>query len=206
MSLSKMSLFLSFKSIWEYVSPIKQGDLYKRPVRSSNLSIILSAFANILSCLRGYVLAIRKQRRWTFNIRRSIFRRKMLTEKKILSDRRLSYLTSSIYLNYVKLLRAFSADKKIKRVGQITKNYENNITNLKKFYYTSPSKRDFIKCPLTIIKSPFCLNIEEFNFMNRESDKNVYNFASKTWMFLNSIFCYFISHLILEFKSLSAHY
>jgi len=34
--------------------------------------------------------------------------------------------------------------------------------------------------------------------MTRENDKNLYNFASETWVFLDSILYYFVSDLILE--------
>jgi len=85
-SLSKKKKYhRSFFHLHQYgnMLSIKQDNLYERSARSRNLSIILSAFPNILSYLYGYVL--RKQRRSTFNIR-SIFWRKIITEAKILSD------------------------------------------------------------------------------------------------------------------------
>lgn len=96
------SLFLSFKSIAIYI-------IYKtrRPlceIRSTNLSIILSAFPNIIFYHACDCIRPRDSKTSPINIHRStftdrFFRRKILKEDEILSDRLLSY-SNVIYLNY----------------------------------------------------------------------------------------------------------
>ena len=101
-------------------------------------------------------------------------------------------LRNIIYLSELHKMILYLSDAyeeiKFVHVGHITKNYENNIVNLKNFI-THLQER-LHKCPLTIIKMAilFWHRTVNFNFMNwGGNDKSIYNFANETWMLLNNL-------------------